>query len=101
MKSAYRSLLIVICMFVLGAPISREAAAGEDIAFTQVPEEVLVAAEGAVPGINLIEAEVERSPGGHVYELEGSAGGKEYKINVSPEGKVLKVEEEDQEHRSR
>ncbi len=95
MKLACRSLLIVVFMLVLGAPISREAAAGEDIALAQVPENVLVAAEKAVPGITFAEAEIERSSKGHIYELEGTAGGKEYEIKVSAEGKVLKVEEED------
>ncbi len=101
MKLACRSLLIVVFMLVLAAPISREAAAEKDIALAQVPETVLVAAEKAVPGIKFTEAEVERSPKGDIYELEGAAGDKEYEIKVSAEGKVLKVEEEDLEHRLR
>jgi len=101
MKLARRSLIIVVFMLVLGAPISPEAAAGGDIALAQVPENILAAAEKAVPGIKFTEAEVDRSPKGHIYELEGTAGGKEYEIEVSAEGKVLKVEEEDHEHRSR
>ncbi len=101
MKLACRSLLIVVFMLVLGAPISREAAAGEDITLAQVPETVIVAAEKAVPGIKFTEAEIETSPKGHIYELEGTAGDKEYEIEVSAEGKVLKVEEEDHGHHSR
>ncbi len=102
MKLAYRSLLIVVFMLVLGAPLSREAAAEEkDIALAQVPEKVLVAAEKAVPGIKFTEAEVERSSTGQIYELEGTAGDKEYEIKVSAEGNVLEVEQEDHGHRSR
>ena len=102
MKVAHLPLVIVVFMLVLGAPISREAAAREDIdiALAKVPDKILAAAEKAVPGITLTEAEIEKTSEGDIYELEGTSGGKEYEVKVSAEGKVLKVKEE-HEHRSR
>jgi uncharacterized membrane protein YkoI len=99
MKSTYRSLLILASALLLGAPISREAAAEQDIPLAQVPENVRVAAEKAVPGITFTEADILRSRKGHIYELEGTAGDSAYEIKVSPGGKVLKVEKEDRRRR--
>ena len=67
----------------------------EEIPLSQVPLKVRQAAEGAVEGIVLSEAEVEVEDGQKVYELEGVAKGKEYEIEVTAEGKVLEDEEED------
>ena len=67
----------------------------EEIPLSQVPLKVRQAAEGAVEGIVLTEAEVEVEDGQKVYELEGVAGGKEYEIEVTADGKVLEVEEDD------
>jgi len=94
MKLACRLLVVVVLMLVFGTTVARSASAGE-IALSKVPEKVLVAAQKAVPGIKLTEAEVEKTHKGLIYELEGTAEGKEYEIEVSAEGKVLKVEEED------
>jgi len=59
-----------------------------------VPEPALTAAQGAVEGITLTEAEMETEDGQTVYVLEGEAAGKEYEIEVTADGKVLEVEEE-------
>ncbi len=66
----------------------------KEIPLSQVPQPALAAAEGAVEGIALTEAEMEKEDGQTVYVLEGEAGGKEYEIEVTAEGKVLEVEEE-------
>ena len=67
----------------------------EEIALSKVPKKVLEAAQKAVPGIKLTEAEVEKTSKGLVYELEGTLNGKEYEIKVSAAGKVLKIEKDD------
>ncbi len=68
----------------------------KDIPLDKVPTAVLEAAQKAVPGIKLTEAEVERTIKGLVYEIEGTLDGKEYEIEVSSDGKVLEIEDEDE-----
>lgn len=64
----------------------------EDIALDQVPASVKKAAEAAVPGFVLKEAEKETEKGVQIYSLEGTAGGEAVEIEVSTDGKVLEVE---------
>lgn len=67
----------------------------EEVALSEVPAPAIAAAKGAVKGIVLVEAEVEKEDGQTVYELEGTANGKTYEIEVTAEGKVLEVEQDD------
>lgn len=67
----------------------------KEIALEDVPKKVREAAENAVKGIKLSEAEVETEDGKTVYELEGTVDGKEYEIEVDEDGKVLEVEQSD------
>jgi uncharacterized membrane protein YkoI len=55
------------------------------------------AAEQAVPGMQLVAAELERTRNGWVYELEGIAEGKRYEVELTESGKVLEVELETDE----
>ncbi len=66
----------------------------KEVPLSEVPEEALEAAQGAVDGIEITEAEMETEDGETVYVFEGEANGKEYEIEVTPDGKVLEVEEE-------
>lgn len=66
----------------------------EKVALDKLPEAVKAAAERAVKGIVLTEAEKETKGDEVVYEVEGKAGGKLYEIKIAPDGKVIKVEEE-------
>ena len=66
----------------------------KEIPLSQVPQPVMEAAERAVDGITLTEAEMEKEDGQTVYILEGKADGKEYEIEVTADGKVREVEEE-------
>lgn len=65
----------------------------KDVPLSDVPPVALKAAQGAVDGITITEAEMEKEDGKTVYLFEGQASGKEYEIEVTPEGKVLEVEE--------
>ncbi len=69
--------------------------ADKEIDLAEVPAAAMAAAQAAVEGIRITEAEVEEEDGRMVYELEGKAGGKEYEIEVTAEGEVLEVEEDD------
>ena len=64
-----------------------------EIPLSSVPQRVRDAAEKAVPGIKLLEAEVESVL---AYELTGTAQGKryEYEIEVDSAGQVLEAEQE-------
>jgi len=66
----------------------------KEVPLSEVPQEALEAAQGAVDGITITEAEMEQEDGETVYVFEGEANGKEYEIEVTPEGKVLEVEQE-------
>ncbi|MHC4206576.1 MAG: PepSY domain-containing protein [Planctomycetota bacterium] len=68
-----------------------------EVPLSEVPAEALEAAQGAVDGVTITEAEMEKEDGETVYVFEGEANGKEYEIEVTPEGKVLEVEEEGDE----
>lgn len=69
----------------------------KDVPLSEVPQEALKAAQGAVDGITITEAEMEKEDGETVYLFDGELNGKEYEIEVTPEGKVLEVEEEAEE----
>jgi hypothetical protein len=63
----------------------------QEVAREQIPENVRLAAEKAVDGIQIEDAEVEAVL---IFELEGKADGKEIEIEVTAEGQVLKSEGE-------
>ena len=86
-------IALTLTLFVVTAFAEDE----KEIPLDKVPTAVLEAAQKAVPGIELTEAEVERTIKGLVYEIEGTLDGKEYEIEVSPDGKVLEIEEEDED----
>ena len=86
-------IAITLILFVVTAFAENE----KEIPLDKVPTAVLEAAQKAVPGIKLTEAEVERTIKGLVYEIEGTLDGKEYEIEVSSDGKVLEIEEEDED----
>ncbi len=64
------------------------------IPLSEVPQEILAAAQQAVPGIQIEEAEIEMENGQQVYELSGIAAGQEYEIEISGTGEILEVEED-------
>jgi uncharacterized membrane protein YkoI len=92
MKSICR-VLALVGMMILGSTVAR-AEKEKEIAISQVPQTVIAAAEKAVPGIKLTEAEVQKTEKGLVYEVEGSVDGQEYEITISESGEVLKVVQE-------
>jgi hypothetical protein len=69
----------------------------KEVPLSEVPAEALKAAQGAVDGVTITEAEMEKEDGQTVYVLEGEANGKKYDIEVTAEGKVLEVEEKAKE----
>lgn len=79
------------------ALFSGSSALGEEIELSQVSDVVKNAAVEALPGIVLVEAELERKANGAVYELEGLVDGKRYEIELTEAGRVLKIELEDSE----
>jgi len=79
-----------------GASVLLAGEKEERIPLEKVPAIVIAAAENAVEGITLTEAEIEKVKKNKViYELEGIADGVIYEIEVTSDGKVLEVEEDD------
>ena len=91
---------VVLGLVLLGLPAlpslwaAEEKEKDEKIALDQVPAAVTKAAQDAVKGITLTEAEKETKDGVVYYELTGKVGEKEYEIKVGADGKVLAVKEE-------
>ncbi len=86
-----------IFIIILSVAIGAFAGCGEKddkIPLSEVPEVVLIAAQNAVEGIKITEAEIEKTSEGMIYELEGTVDGKIYEIEVSPDGKIIEVEQE-------
>ncbi|MEE4659660.1 MAG: PepSY domain-containing protein [Halieaceae bacterium] len=69
----------------------------EDIPLAEVPPVVMQAAQNAVPGITITEAELEKDDGEMIYELTGEADGQEYEIEIGADGSVLEIEQEEVE----
>ena len=84
-------IAITLTFFVITAFAGIE----KEILLNEVPDVVLKAAQKAVPGIELTEAEVEKTTKGVVYEIEGTLDSKKYEIEVSSDGKVLEIEEDE------
>ena len=67
----------------------------EKIPLDQVPANVKNAAQAALPGLVLEEAERETEDGTVLYSLQGLVDGQEYEVEVTAAGKVLEIEKED------
>lgn len=94
MKSWYLVLGFVLICGLGCASLDDLFEKEKEIPLSEVPPEALKAAQGAVDGVTITEAEMEKEDGETVYVFEGEANGKEYEIEVTPQGKVLEVEEE-------
>ncbi|MCZ6673527.1 MAG: hypothetical protein O7C75_11390 [Verrucomicrobia bacterium] len=85
---------ILIISITTSATVLSISAEEKDIPLTEVPEAVLKTAKAEVPGIKLLEAEVEEENGVTVYELEGVKEGFEYELEISKDGKLLELTKE-------
>ncbi len=94
MLLALTCILGCACCMQSKCKVKKEKDEGKEIPLSQVPKEAIQAAQNAVKGITLTEAEVEEENGRTVYSIEGKAEGKEYEIEVTADGKVLEVEQE-------
>ncbi len=97
MRAFYFVITLVLTCTLGCASLESKHEDEKEIPLSQVPAEAVEAAQRAVAGITLTEAEVEEEDGSTVYELEGTADGIEYEIEVTADGKVLEVEQEDQD----
>ena len=73
-------MAITLIFFVITAFAGIE----KEIPLNEVPDVVLKAAQKAVPGIELTEAEVEKTTKGVVYEIEGTLDSKKFEIELFP-----------------
>ena len=64
------------------------------VALADVPRIVLEAAQAALPGVVLTEAEMEQEDGQTVYSLSGTLDGEDIEIEISATGQVLEIERE-------
>ena len=94
MKLIHGAMVAFALVLAFGTP-GAVADSEEEVPLSEVPQVVLDAAQQAVPGITLTEAELERTENGPVYEIEGEVDGQEYEIEVTAAGEVLEVERGD------
>lgn len=97
MKAWYLVMAVLLTCAMGCAVLDFDSEDEQEIPLSDVPAEALQAAQGAVDGITLTEAEVEEEDGQTVYEIEGTADGTEYEIEVTADGKVLEVAQEGQD----
>ena len=86
---------LVVALLLVGGIGVQAKCHEKKVPLSEVPEKAIAAAQKAVEGIKLEEAEVEVEDGVLVYELEGTVDGNEYEIEVTADGNVLEVEQED------
>jgi hypothetical protein len=79
---------------VVVAKKGRKADQAAKAALAQLPAAIRAAAEQAVQGIVLTEAERKTKGQAVLYEIKGEVGDKEFDITVNAEGKVLEVQED-------
>lgn len=92
---AFKIIMAIAMLGLVGCKSMDSSGSDEkSVPLSEVPAPALGAAQAAVEGIVLEEAEVETEKGQLVYSIEGEANGKEYEIEVTADGKVLEVEEE-------
>lgn len=97
MRAWYFVISVALICIVGCASLESSSEDEKEIPISQVPERVVAAAQGAVKGITLTEAEVEEEDDQTVYELEGTADGTEYEIEVTADGKILEVNKENED----
>ena len=66
-----------------------------EISLKELPKLVQEAAQDAVPGIQLEEAEYTEKNGTRIYEVEGEVKEQDYEMLIHEDGKVIKIEEDD------
>ena len=66
----------------------------DEVALSEVPVAAIEAAQAAVPGIQLKDAEARVRDGRTIYEIDGKVDGVKHEIRVTADGEVLKVENE-------
>jgi len=98
MSRSSLSLVILICALLIGGSIALWAAVnnddGEKVPISDVPDEVLEAANSAVPGGEITAVEREVEDGVTIYDVEKVVDGVEYEIEVTADGVVKEVEKE-------
>ena len=73
------------------APVRVRAVNPDAIPLDKVPQVVLAACSRSVPGIQIIEAEIETEAGKRFYEVKGRAAAGVMELKVTPEGQVFEV----------
>jgi hypothetical protein len=74
---------------------AQPAMAGKNIIEAEVPPAVIAAFKAAYPNATGVEYEEETEHGAKVYEVEFKADGRKWEIDYSPDGKVIKTDQED------
>lgn len=88
--------LLLTCGMGCHAVLDVGSKGEKEIPLSDVPAAAFQAARGAVDGITLTEAEMEKEDGQMIYDIEGTADGTAYEIEVTADGKVLEVEKKGQ-----
>jgi len=87
---------LCIHLIVFGSITLTQSAFSEEtkLELENVPEAVIKTAKMEVPGIHLLEADMENEDGVVIYELEGEKDDYEYEFEISENGKLLELQKE-------
>ncbi len=102
MSRSRLSLIIIACVLLIGGSIALWAAVSNDdaeeaeekVPLSDVPANVLAAANSAVSGGQIPEVEREVEDGVVIYDVDKVVDGVEYEIEVTADGTVQEVEKE-------
>lgn len=88
-RSVFCSVLIGLFFLSAGSADAQELKEG--IPLSQVPENVLNAAQNEISGIKLLDAtKIIQEDGQTIYIIDGALGQKSYEVKVSAQGNVLR-----------
>ena len=68
--------------------------AGENIDVKALPEKVVTAIQGRLPGAQLLSAEKEEDGGKIEYEVKVHHDGNKYEVEVTEDGRIKEIERE-------
>jgi hypothetical protein len=87
--------VLVVGSIGLWAAVEHDDGEEVDVPLSEVPAEVMEAANESVPGGEVTGAEKEVEDGVLLYEIEKIVDGVEYEIEVTADGAVMEIETEE------
>jgi uncharacterized membrane protein YkoI len=92
MLKANASRVVIAFAVLICAPAS--ATAGQNIDVKNLPEKVVKAIQGRLPGVQLLSAEREKDDGKIEYDVKIHHDGKTYEVELTEDGGIEEIDHE-------